>query len=72
MSAEDYARMAHAQDGGCAICGSRPPMLSVDHCHSSGQVRALLCAGCNTGLGLFGDVPSRLRAAADYVEAHRG
>ena len=42
--------------------------LVVDHCHKDGHVRALLCAGCNAGLGHFGDDPARLRAAADWLE----
>jgi hypothetical protein len=36
------------------------------------QVRRLLCDNCNTGLGLFGDDPGRLRTAADYLERARG
>lgn len=34
-------------------------------------IRGLLCSECNIGLGKFQDVPARLRAAAQYVEAHR-
>lgn len=55
---------------GCAICGRQDMDLHIDHCHVSGQVRALLCAPCNTGLGLFRENPDVLRAAARYVEEH--
>lgn len=70
-SAFDYQRMLDEQEDGCAICG-RPPecekRLAVDHDHSTGEIRGLLCERCNQGLGLFGDSPSRLREAADYLE----
>jgi hypothetical protein len=46
------------------------PVLHVDHCHQTGHVRALLCTGCNSGLGAFRDSPERLREAAAYIEHH--
>lgn len=54
----------------CAICGS-VKSLSVDHCHTTGKVRNLLCTPCNTALGKFRDDPALLRAAALYLESHR-
>lgn len=74
LSEEQYRRLLAEQKGRCAICG-RPPQrraLCVDHCPVMKQVRRLLCDNCNTGLGLFGDDPGRLRTAADYLERARG
>ena len=67
--------MEMAQGHRCAICrkpsaGKRP--LGIDHCHTTGRVRALLCTHCNRGLGGFYDSPGLLRDAADYLEKHRG
>jgi hypothetical protein len=73
-SLQEYERLKERQRGVCAICG-RPPVgkqrLSVDHCHVTGQVRGLLCDPCNTALGLLGDDPERLLAAARYLKHHK-
>lgn len=53
----------------CGICGSTSRIF-IDHCHTSGSVRAALCSRCNTGLGMFRDNPDTLRKAAEYVETH--
>ena len=55
-----------AQGGRCAICRVRDAS-SVDHCHATSRVRAMLCRSCNAGLGLFGDDPKLMRAAAAYL-----
>jgi hypothetical protein len=73
LSEAQYRRLLQAQKGACAIC-KRPPRrraLCVDHCRVTKQVRGLLCNNCNTGLGLFGDDPARLRAAAAYLSRAR-
>ncbi len=70
ITAGDADAMLAAQDGLCAICRAAPA-AHVDHDHETGAVRALLCFNCNGGLGQFKDDPAVLRAAADYVEAHR-
>lgn len=73
ISAAEYDAMLDAQGGGCAICGNtasgdgRGHRLHVDHCHESGQVRGILCAACNLGLGKFADDSERLRAAVAYL-----
>lgn len=58
------------QDYKCAICGDKDDWksLNIDHCHSSGKVRGLLCTKCNTGLGMFNDKTELLLLAATYLE----
>ena len=65
----DYDNMVQQQRGRCDICNTKTK-LAVDHCHVSGQVRALLCNACNVGLGHFNDNAELLRAAADYIRKH--
>lgn len=39
----------------------------VDHCHTTGKVRGILCGNCNTGLGHFKDSPMLLQRAIEYL-----
>ena len=62
----------------CGLCRRTDQRLDIDHDHrccpgqrSCGKcVRGFLCRPCNVGLGMFGDDPMRLRAAASYIEQH--
>lgn len=72
ITAEDYAAMVTHQGDRCAICGTDSPgtrtkVWSVDHCHTTNEVRGLLCHRCNMGLGYFKDDPERLAAAVRYL-----
>lgn len=64
---EQFADMAKAQNGKCAICQT-PKKLVLDHCHASGAIRGLLCNQCNTAVGLLGDKPDRALALAEYLK----
>src|ERR1019366_4378639 len=55
-----YNVMLHQQKGQCAICPRTPDQerygkFHIDHDHSTGNVRGLLCAKHNLALGLFAD-----------------
>jgi hypothetical protein len=51
----------------CELC-AKADAKHVDHCHKTGAVRGFLCGPCNMSLGSFNDCPTRLRAAADYID----
>lgn len=71
ITEEIYAKMLVEQFGRCAICHDPCPedrRLHVDHNHETGQVRSLLCYGCNSGLGSFKDDLGRMKAAVAYLE----
>lgn len=79
LSPEQYDELKRTQAEVCAICLSphghslsgHSKDLAVDHDHSTGKIRGLLCDDCNIGLGLFRDSPERLRSAAVYLEQRR-
>ena len=53
----DYDNLFAQQDGLCAICGKHqdelPRRLSVEHCHSSNQIRGLTCQNCNNKIAWY-------------------
>jgi hypothetical protein len=74
---DDYEEMYEIQAGLCAICKlpekAKNPSgaiarLSIDHDHETGEVRGLLCRGCNHILGAIEKKPEGwLRAAEEYL-----
>jgi hypothetical protein len=71
LTHEQYKSLLISQGSRCAICRTKTPRgrgeWAVDHDHTTGKVRGLLCTKCNTGIGLFDDDPARLRAAIKYL-----
>ena len=80
ITVEQYDAMLAEQNGVCAVCKQpeslihhltqKPSPLSIDHCHSSGKVRQLLCNRCNTTLGKVADNPDLLEKLAAYLRRH--
>jgi len=67
---ERYKTMLAEQDGLCASCGDA--FITSPHCdhdHVTHRPRALLCASCNRGIGMFKDDPDRLQAAVHYLRS---
>lgn len=78
ITQEQREAMEKEQGGLCASCGNPPrgrghtAKLFVDHCHTTGRVRGLLCHPCNVALGLLRDDPARIRALLAFVERGGG
>ncbi len=75
-----YQQMLLDQKGVCAIC-EKPEtkiengtirLLSVDHNHTTGAVRGLLCANCNLAIGYTCDDVTVLQKAIGYLRKHAG
>ena len=68
--------MYDKQKGLCAICAvtlTKDRSITsahIDHNHETGTVRGILCAGCNSGLGMFKENPEALLNAVEYLEIH--
>lgn len=73
LSMARYDAMFEVQEGRCAICREPPQVgtvLVVDHNHTTGTVRALLCGPCNLTLGNSRESVHILHRCADYLIAH--
>ena len=62
LSESELQEMMNQQKGQCKICGADLGLLDkrscIDHCHTTGQIRGLLCSPCNkalAGLEYFND-----------------
>jgi cytochrome c553 len=74
LTMQQYQEMVKAQNGRCAICGKIPTKaygLQVDHDHSSGKVRALLCHACNVTVGFINESPELAMQIAKYLNEHQ-
>lgn len=73
LTPEKYQELLEDQNGNCAICtkvadarSTKQRLMMVDHCHTHGHVRGLLCISCNTRLGGLEDA-SWFQRAQDYL-----
>lgn len=66
--------LEQAANGNCDICDSKLILkkngYAVDHCHTTGKIRGVLCAMCNTGIGHFKDNKEFLNKAIIYLEKY--
>lgn len=72
LSLDEYNQMFTKNNGCCYICNrhqtSFKTRLAVDHCHTTGKIRGLLCSPCNTALGSFKDNIDILNKAINYLK----
>ena len=65
----EYWRLFEMQDGKCAIC-KQDKKLVLDHDHSTGKIRALLCTNCNTAFGLMKENPNFVQGLLNYAKSY--
>lgn len=65
---EEKKQMLGWQKGRCAVCRKKLSLRNakLDHDHSNGVLRMLLCNGCNTGIGIT-DCSNLLIAKTNYI-----
>lgn len=71
LTENDIKTLLVDQQNCCKIClteFNEVIFYNVDHCHTTGKVRGLLCRGCNWGTGNFKDNPDTLKQAIEYLE----
>lgn len=71
ITQEQYQQLVNTQRGLCAICGGvGSKALAIDHNHTTGQLRGLLCGKCNRGIGYLNDDKILLQKAIDYLNKY--
>ena len=76
ITVEQYNSLFSKQGGRCAVClktasekgMGRKKHLCVDHNHSTGEIRGLLCDPCNRGIGLLQDDYEIISNAVNYLK----
>jgi hypothetical protein len=77
MTEVDASRMLAAQNGKCSICACNLSFergteaycsAAIDHDHTDGRIRGVLCRECNGGIGLLRDDVDLLKRAIAYLE----
>jgi hypothetical protein len=80
ITTEEFDAVLHMQDGCCAVCQRKVSIFSgtgsndksnaacVDHNHSTGEARGILCGDCNRAIGLLRESSAIVEAAATYLQ----
>ena len=69
LTVEEYDTI-RASTSNCECCLTQLSLRErrLDHCHTTGKIRGILCNSCNTGIGMFKDSTELLKSAIDYLE----
>lgn len=74
---EEFSNLFTTQNGTCCICMKKISIFAetsdyssvacVDHNHTTGEIRGLLCNHCNTAIGLLKENPELFKRAISYL-----
>jgi hypothetical protein len=77
ISLNFYDNLFIQQNNRCAICSNafsnekHNYKAHIDHDHTTGKVRGLLCNDCNSGIGFLKENITILSNAIKYIEKHQ-
>jgi hypothetical protein len=71
ITLDHFTRLLETQDSKCKICKDRLLQPHIDHDHTSGKIRSLICHHCNILIGMSRENTSILNSAIEYLEHHR-
>ena len=76
ITSKQYDELFASQGYKCAVCNCTQNngygKMPVDHCHTTGKVRAILCQSCNVTLGKVEEKEEILLALIEYLRKHKG
>lgn len=73
ISMEKFNELLLVQNNKCKICNTEfktEKGTHIDHCHTTGNIRGLLCANCNVLLGMSKDSIDILKSAQIYLKKY--
>lgn len=69
-----YEELLSNQNYRCAVCNTHKEDLKrglvVDHCHTTGKYRGLLCHSCNVAIGMLKESEDNFMAAISYLRSY--
>lgn len=71
LTLEEYNNKLQEQNGACQICKRTNINLVVDHNHSTGDVRGLLCSRCNLAFGALEENLDILQSMINYKDKYQ-
>lgn len=71
ITVEQYDDLLSEQQCKCPICKKELDNPCIDHDHSTGKVRGILCNSCNLGIGWLKEDIEILKASIRYLETHK-
>jgi len=76
ITLEEFNELKVKQNNKCSICKTeldqtdRKTKSNLDHNHTTGKVRGILCHKCNTGIGLLNEDIEILASAIEYLNMY--
>ena len=70
ITLKDFRQKLECQEYKCEICKctiADDKHTHVDHCHTTGKVRGLLCSKCNHAMGLVNENTTTLHNMINYI-----